>query len=928
MPRRALTLAAVAAVTLVPLTALAQTLGGKGKGLDALDEQQVMGRLATDGLTNLLDRDFDVYKVPPAERDQQQAVIQLQQLASATGLKPADRRALAERVAKGIDSLVDKATDPALLQQQAFQLTSAGVTPTVTELEYFGDNPAAQAQLKPVAETVRRMFAKVVDLAAGQAKAIVAKITNDNVTKMQAQLRALKRLRVGSEFSDQMASYPLCISLPKGDAQRRSVADKAIAYLKQYDTDKSGIQGGVRVQTGKLQLAKGDDAAAKKTLQSVADGAAKLKPAPTPAEQNDARYFAAVADLLAGKLDAAGADLKALNQWQAVNYLPSLPDAGQDQVKAAGAMLRFRIASAQADAAKNPAQKRQFNDQAITTLSNLLQQNPDPTLRDLVFDQMVTRIPEHPDVAKLDPLALSALQQQGFDEFDKKDDQPVNKPVLERAVAAARELARRAGQPGVTPAMAVNAAYFVPYALELKLHDDPAAADAYMDFMQRFPAETDKATDCMDHAGAIVFRLHRAAVAKNAPDPVEAKLYDRFLPLAINPPYNQKQIALDYADLLRAQGKYTQAVKYYGMVPKNDKYYPAARFREMLALYSALGDAATNLPAARRKAIAQQLQQLATEVDRAAAADAAAAKDDAARQVALGQVAVARYDAAISARRDLKDPAKSLQWLDGFDAKIKGLKNEAAFAANVVIQRVYAYMDQGKTSAATSQLVPLLQSDPTAGEGLLFDLIQQITHDLDVAKGNNDAAAERQLAANKAQLSGFLVTYAQQSKDPNVQKQLPAYRLYDADSKRQAAELTDDPAARTANLQAALAQYQALAAAGNPDPLVQLGEGLTQFDLGHYAQTIAALGPVLTKVGQPMIDVNGQRVANPQYWETYYKQLRSMYEVGKQDPKNPKAKTYLTDAKQRVGAFFVLYGDKTGGPGYHDDFVKLRDEMK
>ncbi len=921
---------AAACLLLIPTATLAQTLGGKGKGLDALDEQMVMARMATDGLTGLLDRDFDAFKVPPAERNQQQAVIQLQQLNAAGGLKPADRRALAERVAQGIDPLVDKATNPAALQRQAFQLTTAGVTPTVTELEYFGDNPAAQAQLNPVAATVKHMLQKVNDLASAQAKKIVASITGNgsNLAEKQKELKVLKNLRIGAVFGDHMTSYPLCISVPGGDPRRATIADEAITYFKQYDNEKSGIQPGVRNQIGKLSLAKADYAAAKASLDSVANGAGTLKPAPTPAEQNDARYFGAVADLLAGNLTDAAAGQKDLDQWQAINYLPKLQPAEQDQVKAAGAMLTFRIASAQADAANDPAAKQKFNDQAITTLSTLLEQNPDPTLRDLVFDQMVTRIPANPDMTKLDPLALAALQQQGFDEFNKKDDQPVNRPVLERAVAAARELVNRAGKPGVSQAAAVNAAYFAPYALEIKLKDLPAAADAYMDFMAKFPAETDKAQDSMDHAGKLVFDLHKAAVARNVPDPVEAKLYDRFLPLAINPPYNQKQIALDYADLLRAQGKYLEAIKYYGMVAPSDKHYAAARFRELLAMYSALSDSGSNLPPTQRKSTAEELQALATEVDKSATAAAAGAKDDDAKQFALGQIAIARYDAAISARRDLNEPAKTLSWLDGLEEKIKGLANEKAFAQTAPVQRVQAYMALGKTADATNVLVQVLAANPAAGEGLLFDLIQQITHDLDVAKGNNDLPAERTLAANKAQLSGFLVTYAQTSKDPKTQEQLPAYRLYDADSKRQAAELAEDPATRTANLEAALKQYQALTAAGNPDPLVQLGTGLTQFDLGHYPETIAALGPVLTKVGQPMIDVNGQRVANPQYWETYYKQLRSMAEMGKQNPTDPKAKADLASAKQRVGAFFVLYGDKTGGPGYHDDFVKLRDEMK
>ena len=362
------------------------------------------------------------------------------------------------------------------------------------------------------------------------------------------------------------------------------------------------------------------------------------------------------------------------------------------------------------------------------------------------------------------------------------------------------------------------------------------------------------------------------------------------------------------------------------MVPTSDSHYDRAQFGELLALYAALADTTNPLPAAEKKPDAEHLQQLAAAVDKSATAAAAAAKTDADRQRAVAQVAIARYDAAISARRDLKDPAKSIGWLDGFEDRIKSLPNAADFDRGAVVQRVDADMDQGKTADATAQLVPLLKSDPAAGEGLMFDLIHQIDHDLDAAKGANDVAAERQLAANKAVLSGFLVTYAQDSHDPKTHDQLPAYQLYDADSKRQAAELTDDPNARQANLEAALKQYRSLAG-GNPDPAVQLGEGLTAFDLGHYKDAIAALSPVMTKVGQPFIDVNGQRSANPQYWGTYYAQLRSIEQVAKSNPNDAAAKTDLTAARQKVAAFFVLYGDKTGGPGHHDEFVQLKADL-
>ena len=758
--------------------------------------------------------------------------------------------------------------------------------------------------------------------------AILGQINNNNFAQKQPQLRAVGTVKRTADFNFHRAAYALCLSLPKADPARTSTADATITYLTQFDNPKSGIQAGIRVLLGKLLVAKGDYTAAAKMLDSVATGGAgQLNPAPTPAEQNDARYFAAVARLYAGQFADVATAIKDLDVWQQTTYLPKLPAGQQAQVRAADAMLNFRLASAQADAANTPDAKQKFNDQAVTILSDLLQKQDDPTLRDLVFDQLATRLPEKPDLAKLNPLALQALQQQAFDEYNKKADQKVDEAKLRRGLAACGELAGRAGQPGVTPEMAVTALYFVAYAQEQKLHDDPAAASAFMDVMQRFPDVTDKATDAMQHAGAIVFKLHREAVARQQPDPAEVALYDRFLPLAVNPPFNQKQIAIDYANLLRSQGKFDEALTYYAAVPPADARYTSARFFTLLTLYGKLGEG--KMPDGDRKQLADRLQQVAGEVAKSAAADAAA-KSDADKQAALGQVAVARYDAAISARRDLKDPAKSLQWLDGFEAAIAGLNNADAYKQPVQVQRVNAYMEQGKTAEATGIVVALTKVNPEAGQSLIFDLIAQINQDLVAAKGKGDVPAERQLAANKAKLTGFLVDYAQASKDPAVQKQLPINRLYDADSKRQAAELTDDAADRKALLTAALAQYQAVKAApGDVDAAaINLGIGLTQFDLGQYKATVASLTPVMTKVGKPFIDVNGTRTANGQYWETYYKQMRAIAEVAKAEPGNAAAQADLKAVKGKLGGFFVLYKDQVGGASYHDEFVALAKDLK
>ena len=164
-------------------------------------------------------------------------------------------------------------------------------------------------------------------------------------------------------------------------------------------------------------------------------------------------------------------------------------------------------------------------------------------------------------------------------------------------------------------------------------------------------------------------------------------------------------------------------------------------------------------------------------------------------------------------------------------------------------------------------------------------------------RARTTTAAERKLADNKAKLKRVPGhSTPRRARTPRRTAQLPAYRLYDADSKRQAAELTDDPAARKANLNAALGQYQTAQGRRRPDAdcgrPVQLGEsGSPQFDLGPLPRRRRQPSRPGDDQGRPAVPgpPTAQRSANPQYWETYYKQPAGrVAEVAKSDrPTDP-----------------------------------------
>jgi hypothetical protein len=904
--------------------AAAQTMHGTGGGLDKLDEQLVQGTLASNGLETLLARDFKNFNVPESQQDQVLSTIQLHELAT-SNFSVAARRKLAVKVAKGLSGLLPRETDPQVVFEQANQLSTAGVVPTVTELEYFGENPVAQADLQPVATTAQAFYAAVADLATKKKDAIANTIKNvAQLNAAQPKLQAARQLMAYGTFCTEMSTYSVCISLPKDDPQRKAKADASIKALKEnYDNADNGIQPSVRVQIGKLQLVGADYAGAFDTFEGVKTGK-DITPAPSLTDQNTARYFQIVTLIQQRKLNDAEAKITDLDNWETATYVPSLQNpSDQDAVKAAMSMLKFRLFSRQADLATGDEQK-QKNDAAINVLADLLKAQP--SLKDLVFDQLIGRIPQKPDYATLNPLILQALQTQGFAEVVKPDGAKVDQAVLTRAIAAAQELVNRNSQPGGDAAAAGLSSYFIAYAYD-KMEDAKNAATAFMDFAEKYSSDSFKGNDAVQHAGKWVFKLRD----KNASDPDNVKLYDRFLPLAINPPYNMKSLSFEYAALLEGEGKYKESVEYFGQVPQTDKRYASAQYLKLLSLYKELSD--KTLVGDERTAVVNQILDSAKNIDGLFAA--ATTPEDKARYVEW--VETCDLIAADLTLNELKKPDQALAILNGFEDRVATCKDPTKAHLDALQLRISAEMGSGKTQDAVNSLLSLMQANPIQGQGLMFDVLKGVEHDEDEAK---DPAVKKTLAAAKATLSSFVVDWASKSKEPKVQAAVPAYTLYSADANREAAELSDDAAAKKANLQAALKSYQSLynqfkddtSPTSLADAALQ-GVGLTQYDLGNYKAAIDALSELIAdkKVGEPMMPIgpaNAQKmVPNPQFWETNYKDIRSIVEVYKQTPGAPDAARNLEAARQYVETLFLTNGKNTGGETYNADFEKLRTEI-
>jgi hypothetical protein len=907
------------------LTAVAgaQT-SNSSNGLNSLDEQRVQSELADQGLQTLLNREFEVNHTPAAQQTGLLTLLSIHKLSDPDSkLTLKERQDLLAKISAGIETAMVGINDPTALMQLAKVLVTASVDPDINALEYWGENSRTQDRVRPTVQMVLKIYQKASANAASRADQIANQLTaNDEATAKRWQ--TADDLHNLANFNELMADYDLCLSLDKSDPQRADLADKAIEGLKQFDTNDSAVQAAVRNRIAKLNMTRGDFDIARQIFATVANNPdSQIKPPPTAAEQYEARYFSVVSEILSNNLPTAAADADTLETWQRRNL-----DKDQQQgASAAFAMLQYRLLSARSDQATDPDEKKRDDNQAIATLLQLLKDQPQ--YKTVIFEQVLSRMPADPDLSTLDPLLLLALQQEGEEQFLLPAGQKPDEKIVDRAIAAARQVIAHRGQSGVDEATGARSAYVVPYLLE-KLGRTKEAATAFLDFAEQFPLEIKDANDALDHATALIGQLR-----KDDPEDQETrKLYDRFLPLAIGSPFNRRQFAFEYAVLLQREQQYRKAIQYFLLVPPDDSRITAVRFYLMVALKQRLDDQNDKISPGDRQQILGEVQSLADQVthDSIAARNAATTDED--RKRYASRIVRTALIAAGTAMQEQNDPKRAIDLLNGFEGEVKGLPDEQNLLFEALSLRVSAQMQLGQTTAATDALVQLLKTKQgNEGPALVFDLLKKIDADMDRAKAAGDAAQVRQLAQNRAILSGFLVTWAQNNPDEKIKALTSRYKVFDASTNRLAAELSDDPVARKAGLEAALKQYQDLYDAKNPDSIVQLGLGMVQFDLGNFQAAKEMLGPLVVnkKIGTATVTIqeNGEpkTVENPQYWETILKLLQSVAAVAKQNPTDPAATADLASAKTFLKQLWVQWPKTIGGKKYHDDFEKLRTEM-
>jgi hypothetical protein len=897
------------------------------RGLDSLDDNALYTELADRGLDDLLKRAMDQDNVPPEQRTAISSMSSLNRLDTEKNLTDDQRQALLDTVVGGgVDRILATLhNDPDLILKEAKIIGEHGVDPLTGLLEYWGDSDIERNRLHPLADAAFRMYDQAAQVASAQANDLANRITSPD-DKLADQWKQASQTAAAAAYQRARMQYALALSLDSTDPQRQTLIEQALKAFADWDNADSQIQTPVRLLMAKLHVLTGDKdeiADGQKLLDSIIDNPDnQISPVPSPGMIFEATCYKVIAYLTAGDLASAQQSLSAAAAYQQSNF----PD-DRDQA-AALRLLSYRILAMRADQLPPGNQKDTANASTVEALAQLVRDFPN--LRDAIFRQLASRLPANPDLTKLDPVLLLALVDQGRQAIVGAGPlHPVDSTHLREAADAAREILARLSNKSFPRPDAVEASFLLGIFQEY-LGDKIGAVDSLLDHIERFGGDPGSHADlALERARSLIAQLRQSSPT----DPGVQQAESRFLPIAINPPFNRREFALQYAAELFAQSKWEDAIKYYRMVPDTEPpgRLLVARYGEMVALKNELEET-PNLQPDQKQQWTQQIQTLADSVTSLANEVINGSASDAEKSRARSTLARMTLIAADITRREQNDPKRVLELLNGYESTVQGLQDAKSLVSGALFLRVQAYMQLGHNNDATATLVKYLTTaTPNEGAQTVHDLLATLNTELDQARRSGNTDQIRQLADNRAMLSGFLVKWALDSTDPKIHGYSYIYRRFDADTKRLAAELDTDPAARQRDLAAAMDLYKQLQSPENvamyqsgldsgadkdyPDPLVTLGIGLIAYEQGDCQTVKSTLGRLIQdeKLGED----------NDQYWEAAYKLLDCMHTLaGQGDPGTTNAQV-----AQSLKVLYLIWRDETGGPKYHEKFEALRKEI-
>jgi hypothetical protein len=938
-------------------------------GLAALlaDENRVLMEISSREMDTLRDYLFDKLKLSPEDRAQFKAIAAFRQLEDPK-LTAKQRGQLIRDISAGVDNVLKIVKDPTRLLSLNKQLVDYGTKRALNVMEYWPANPRTQAQVRPVAEAVDKVYAKAIEIAEKQKADIEGRMNAANQAQLGPQWEKLENLVGLAKFSRAFNLYTVALSMDKSDAKRGEVAKKGIDILTEYEDPTYEIQDQCRVGLAKLYMVAGPEAigqARNKFAEVLASKKASW------GQKFEAVYFNAVTDLLDGKPAEARKGKAAVEAWLKAN--PPEGDAKtaaetRKGVEAAVDMLEYRIISYEADKLAGPPREK-ANADAIAVLDKLAKARPD--LESIINEQMMAKLPDNPDIKSLNNRLLHALASRGNDEIMKPEGQPTDKRALELAAASAREIIARAGKEGITPEDVENSMLLLAY-FQLKLDRPAEAANTFLDFVKQYPRS--------QHLGA-AFENAMSLAAKLQREQADARstqeIYTRFLDVATAPPFSRKEFNLEYAqfmlrrNLAAMEGDYdnakreamlaqaTKAAALCAAVSNDEKRAVYAKFNEMMAIDQIIDLDTESKDLSARIA---RMQGLAGELNAIVEKELPGAAEDRAKVLRVHKVKASLLVANIAkhVEGEGKKAAmeQSLKLLANFEKDVEGMPNADALLGEVRLIRVTFLMSMGRAPEALADLQKFVETAGDGGIDVIASMLDALDKDFKQALKNKNMAEAASLAGNRAQVSGFLVDRVAQSKNEKLRSLLPQYKEFKVSADLAAAGLLDkaDPK-RAKLLESALAFYEPIASTELPEAIpakaapgtpeakreaelrkarelivtAKLNVGFIQYELENFLKAQPVLTDLLAAktLGTPR-DIKGagadQTVKwNDSYWGATLKlmwcnvKLVEQKATGFDDKMLDETRTYLK-------RLYIQWGEP-GGPRWAPEFDKLKDAL-
>jgi hypothetical protein len=488
---------------------------------------------------------------------------------------------------------------------------------------------------------------------------------------------------------------------------------------------------------------------------------------------------------------------------------------------------------------------------------------------------------------------------------------------------------KKPGDGGANAGMIESAALMVPLFLQ-KQGKTLEAANEFLDYgTNKLYAARPNAAAAVDQAAYMAFTQYQA----KPQDPEVRKLYARALGVAANPPFARKEVFYPYADWLRTVER--NPAKGDRVLPEGPEGGQAGVQRPVLrarvrqrAARPGEGPGLRNQRTREMAALIGQVRPMAQAAVNAAAADAKRLGESKFR---LAYVTLLGADLALQQ----KQPKQTIAALTGFEATAAGVPNEEGLRNKAMFLRATALINDGQVDQAIKQVEQLAANPATAqfAIGMVGQLLDRLGSDFDVAKQADDRKAMAALAANQAKLTGFLVPWAQNHKDPKIKANANQFVLYDANTKRKAGELLADGPEKTRVLEAALKVFADLQTKMPQDATVNLGTALTQYELKRFADASGNFAVLIRdgRVGGPTVNDRDEATGgyivkdNPVYWETTLKWIRSNAAWAAGNAADPNAAKAREAAERSLKDLFITHRDRTGGDKWAREFAELRE---